>query len=417
MKNVNEALFRQTAPDRLELKKGGGCIGLFGTPFFLAGLFILLISMQIIPVSNANDIPWFGWIFMSFMGLIFTGVGAGLMFGRSWISINKTKHRIWKAWGLLRPMKGEQYDLGNYSGVVLSFIRGDSDTADSFSITLKSDKGKPELDISSSLNYGTALEQAMLLSKFLDFHLEDKTTDHHVKILPDEIEMGKTHGSKDEIPDISPQPALMKCKISETDEGLQISIPGPAFSVFNFIGLLFPLFILLVIVLPLSSFFNNTNTPAFVQYFFLGFIGLFFVLTPLIQTLKSYRLSQSFTTIVNVNNKGITIDNKLLRTRYSVFIPAEEIIGIDYGTSDSAVSLAMDNSVSEGNRDVKAGGVSAPYAPFPRWMVWLRKLARSKGVFIKSKKDIYAFGAGLPDEEVYHLYTLVVHYLKQNTTK
>lgn len=413
MKNVNEALFRKTAPDRLELKKGGGCIGLFGTPFFLAGLFILLISMQIIPVSNANDIPWYGWIFMSFMGLIFTGVGAGLMFGRSWISINKTKHRIWKAWGLLRPMKGEQYDLGNYNGAVLSFIRGDSDTADSYAVTLKSGKGKSKLDMCTSLNYGKALEQAMLLADFLNFNLEDKTTDHHVKIKHEDIETGKTPVSKDEIPDISPQPAYMKCEVGESTDELQISIPGPAFSAFNLVGVIFPLIILLVFVLPLSTFFNKTNTPAFVQYFFLGFIGLFFVLLPLIQTFKAYRLSRRFTTFVKVNSQGISIEENLPNRKKSILIPVEEIIGIDYGTSDSTVSLAMDNSVSEGNWDVKAGGVSAPYAPFPRWMVWLRKLARSKGVFIKSKKDIYSFGAGLPDEEVYHLYTLVLHYLNK----
>jgi hypothetical protein len=56
--------------------------------------------------------------------------------------------------------------------------------------------------------------------------------------------------------------------------------------------------------------------------------------------------------------------------------------------------------------------ISAPYTPIPRWVSWIKTYSRSKGIFIKTQADIYSFGEGLPDEEVYHLYTLVRNYLK-----
>jgi hypothetical protein len=34
--------FRYTAPERLQFREGGGCLSLFGMPFFAAGLFMLL---------------------------------------------------------------------------------------------------------------------------------------------------------------------------------------------------------------------------------------------------------------------------------------------------------------------------------------------------------------------------------------
>ena len=37
-----EPLFRPASPNRLEMHKGGGCIGCFGIPFFAAGIFMLL---------------------------------------------------------------------------------------------------------------------------------------------------------------------------------------------------------------------------------------------------------------------------------------------------------------------------------------------------------------------------------------
>lgn len=404
-------MFRQTAPDRLELKKGGGCIGCFGIPFFLAGLFILLMSMQIIPVSNANDVPWWVWIIMCLMGLVFTGVGTSLVWGRSWITINKGTGTVWTAWGLLKPMWGNQYSLENYNKVILSLHTGDSDSPDTYPVALKPINGSANLAMCSSTSYGNSLQQAMQLASFLNLPLEDLTTDHPVIINHEDPQTAKPTFLQDPLPVFSPRPDMMKCDVTEDDTGLHIKEPGPAFSSYHLIWIVFPVLILLFLAIPLSSFFRSSDTPQFVTYFFLGFIGIFFVLIPLLGLLKAYLLSRTFTTFINVNPQGIKLEHRKLSKRNSLSIPIADIISIDYGTRQSTLSTALDDVAGQDNRFLKMGGVSAPYTGLPWWLTMLQRLSRSKGVIIKSRQGIYSFGQGLPDEEVYYLYTLVINYL------
>ena len=136
---VKPVLFHQTAPDRLEIKRGGGCLAIFALPFFLAGLFMLLIVTGLMPVSNADDVPWFAQVVIFFMGLVFSGVGAALVWGRSWTAIDRKQRRIFMAKGLLKPMQSKVYDLDNYHKLILKHDPGDSDSAETFSLWLSSD--------------------------------------------------------------------------------------------------------------------------------------------------------------------------------------------------------------------------------------------------------------------------------------
>jgi len=49
--------FRQVAPDRLQIREGGGCVSLFGLPFFAAGVFVTLIGLRVVPVTNPGEVP------------------------------------------------------------------------------------------------------------------------------------------------------------------------------------------------------------------------------------------------------------------------------------------------------------------------------------------------------------------------
>lgn len=412
-KKIVEPLFKKTSHDRLELKKGGGCIGIFGIPFLLAGLFMLLATMQIIPFSNAREVPWWSWIILSFMSLVFTGVGAGLVFGRNWISIDKTQRRIWKAWGLLRPMRGEIYDLNNYVSVLLVHNPGDSDTAETFPISLKATDGRTELLLLSPQDYATSLEQAMLLSTFLRMKLEDMTTDNPVVLKPQEILEGQKPLHKTGEIRISAQPAIMKTEVTENADELQIRIPGHPFRKYNLIGLIIPLIMLVIVIPYLLTFFQSTRTPNFVQYFFVGFVGLFFVLLPVLETLRTYLRSRKVMTIVNVKSGEIVINYQTMTNKGTLKMTIDDILGIDYGTKESAIVKVQKEFEKADSRYLVSGGISAPYSYQPRWMRWLEKFSRARGIIIKSKKGLFTFAEGLPDDEVYYLYTLVLSYLNE----
>lgn len=49
----------QTAPDRIEIRSGGGVVLFFGFPFpFLAtGVYFVLIGAAVVEPQNADDVP------------------------------------------------------------------------------------------------------------------------------------------------------------------------------------------------------------------------------------------------------------------------------------------------------------------------------------------------------------------------
>ncbi len=411
MKNTFTPQFKQTAPDRLEMKKGGGCIGCFGVPFFIAGLFILLIGLKIIPVSNANEVPWWSWLVFVFMGLAFTSVGSGMVFGRNWITLDMTRRRIWVAWGLLKPMRGQEYNLDDYEEITLKFIAGDSDTADSYPVSLKDVSGNNELAIFSTGNYGTSFEQATLLSNFINLPLKDLTTDHPITVKTEETSIDQDTILTDIESDIPSQPFTMKCDVQKGENYVKIRIPGPAFSSFSLIGLLIPIGFFIFFGYPILSFFESTHTPHYVQYFFIGFVCIFFFLFPFLNLIKSYILSKSFTMIVTADTQGICIEQLGLIHKKPVNLTPDQIIGLDYGTRESIQSLTLRNiQSSDHSNNMNRGGVSSPAKGLSPWITWLGKYSYSKGIIIKSTNGMYSFGAGLPDDEIYYLYILI----KQN---
>ena len=66
----------------LETKTGGGCMMLFGLPFFAAG-----IAVMTVPFWADGDAP--AAMLIPF-GLVFASVGGGIMFGRAGIIADKT---------------------------------------------------------------------------------------------------------------------------------------------------------------------------------------------------------------------------------------------------------------------------------------------------------------------------------------
>ena len=76
------------------------------------------------------------------MGLVFTLVGGVLVFGRSWTTLSSADRTVVKRMGLLVPMSTKTYRVDDYNGVILDFVRGDSDSADQYPVSLKGRSGR-----------------------------------------------------------------------------------------------------------------------------------------------------------------------------------------------------------------------------------------------------------------------------------
>jgi hypothetical protein len=146
-----------------------------------------------------------------------------------------------------------------------------------------------------------------------------------------------------------------------------------------------------------------------VQIFFVGFLLLCFCLLPSISTINGIIRSVRGRTLVEVSADGIIEEQAAWRKRVT-FLPAGEIFVLDYSAAQTAFSSITRSARERYSRSRPAASAS-PITPVEP--EWLRRLVKSKGVLVKCKKGIVAFGAGLPDDEVRYLYTLVKRALAE----
>src|SRR3974377_1459284 len=74
------APFRRTSSGVVELRRGGGKIALFGAPFFIAGVFMLLGAAGIIP-ANTEAGERATPVILEPMSLVFLAIGGVMVFG------------------------------------------------------------------------------------------------------------------------------------------------------------------------------------------------------------------------------------------------------------------------------------------------------------------------------------------------
>src|SRR5688572_12655468 len=94
--------FRLVTPDRLQLREGGGCLSVFGVPFFAAGIFMGLTAAGIVPMHGGGA---YARPVLALLAIVFTIVGGTLVFGRSWTTIDRAQRQVIKQWGLVIPMR------------------------------------------------------------------------------------------------------------------------------------------------------------------------------------------------------------------------------------------------------------------------------------------------------------------------
>jgi hypothetical protein len=405
---------RQVAPDRLQIKEGGGCLSLFGLPFLLAGIFVGLIGSRIVPLRNAADVPAWAWPLIFLMGLVFVVVGGGLVLGRRWITLDAGRGTLRREWGLLLPLRGEEQRLDGYDAVLLRFTAGDSDSADRYPVLLRARAGGTDCALSSSTQYGESREQAAAIAKLLRLPLVDASTDHESVRDPDRVDaplQERLRSGEDARQDAA-RPLRMRCQVRESSQAVEIVLPGPGFKTRKLIGPVVSIALLSYLAPGLLEFFQRTRTPETVQTVFFAAVGLLLVIVPLVGLVKAVALAKRGGSLVTASPEGIVIEERSAWRVKTTRILAADILALDYGTADTAFQSARrgaeDRLTQAGQRIPPLPG---PDREAPRWVSLLRRLVTSKGIIVKSRKGLLAFGAGLPDDEVRYLHAAVARAL------
>ena len=373
---------------------------------------MILAVSGLIPVSNTSDMPRWGRFALACMALVFTGVGGGFVFGRAWTTLDVTRRLVIKQWGLLIPLRERTYPLAGYSAVTLSFVRGDSDTADRFPIGLKAQNGS-SLPLCSFTTYADSRDSAIAVARHLHLDVEDSTTDHRVRVTPADAERSLRERADELSHDAAvPRPATTRSTVSREPDGVRIDIPNPRLHWVAAAAGLIPLIVPVIVVPWLMDFFRHTNTPGPVGWVFVGFVTLFFGLLPGLTVLNAFRRSRRGGTIVHVSSQGIEIQERgAWRTRRTASIKAGDIFGIDFSTRDSSSAAAR--AVAEHQWMESTGANSAAVGPrTERVLGWLTQLSPGHGLTVKTRTGLTSFGAGLDDDEIRYLHDVVRRALR-----
>jgi hypothetical protein len=405
---------RQVAPDRLQITEGGGCLSLFGLPFLLAGIFVVLIGCRIVPMSNAADVPAWAWPLIVLMGLVFVVVGGGLVLGRRWITLDAGRGTLRREWGLLVPLRGEEQRLDGYDAVLLRFAAGDSDSADRYPVLLRAKAGGADFALCSSTQFGDSREQAAAVAKTLNLPLVDASTDHESVRVPDRVDatLQEQLRSGEDASEEAARPLRMRCQVRESSRAVEIVLPGPGFKLGKLIGPVFSVALLAYLAPGLLEFFHRTRTPETVQIVFFAVAALILVVVPLVGVVNAVALAKRGGSLVTASPEGIVIEERSAWRVKSTRILAADVLALDYGTADTAFRSARhgaeDRLAQAGQRIPPLSGTGREA---PRWVGLLRRLVTSKGIIVKSRKRLLVFGAGLPDDEVRYLHAAVARAL------
>ena len=394
---------------------------MFGLPFFGAGIFMLLSVLGFVTMSNDGEVGRWTWLLLGTMGIVFTLVGGGLVFGRSWTTIDSTDHQLIKEWGLLWPMRAQAIPLGPYTSVELGFVEGDSDTSDQFPLSLKTGSG-PGLRVCSLTQYADALTSASDIASHLHLELVDASTDHPVRLTPDEAE----RPLRDRVPNrhrptqrVEPPPTA-RSEVHDEGRSVRIVIPRPRAHPAALAVLLAPAAIPLLFSSWLLQFFRQTRTPEPIGWAFLGFLVIGFGVIPASMALGGFLRSRWGHTSVSASADGIDIREKgAWKTRTTASIPSTEILDLDYSTKqsliDSADRAVDDEVVAFGKRH---GGSPSAGPRTQRVLKALSRFVKGRGITVKSRRlGLTRFGEGLEDEEIRYLHAVLWRVLTAEPTR
>jgi hypothetical protein len=394
---------REVGPGRLEVRQGGGGLAVFGLPFLAAGIYVSLNSLGLFPLQSGGE-PMHLLI-----GVVFTAIGGALVFGRSWTTFDATARTVVMQMGLAVPMWSRTYRLDDYTSVLLDFQRGDSDSADQFPVSLGARAGG-NLRLFSSTKYAESRERAAAIANLFRFDIEDRSTDHPVRLPAGQADLSLQHRTRLEHLREEPvaRPADMRSEISVSNGAVRIVMPRRRMHPVWFLFFLIPVAVSMFILAPFVRFFRQSNTPDGISWIFPGFLIVSFGLLPVLAGLRALLGARLGRTMVTASTRGISIEERRLwKTRPVATFDATDIMDLDYSTTGTLLVATKRNYMEKLEQRGHSGAQPA-IDPKMEWVLGaISGLVSRSAVTIKTRQTLTTFGEGLPDDEIRYLHAVI----------
>ncbi len=320
----------QPQGDLLEHKIGGGCASLFGLPFFLAGIGVIVLTFVPREIRGGDEIPiFFGIPF----GGIFAFVGSMFLFGRAGVVIDKSSGSVTKWWGLLVPMKSTTYKISQFEKVALSKEIRRSKNSSYTVYPVKLVGSADEVDISAERDFNKGRSDAEKLAKFLNLPIHDSSegserireTEELDQTVKERFESGAI---SNEVPET---PANLKSKIEYDGATLRVDSPPigfhPVFLIPIVIVAFFEIFVLVGFVLPILRNMDN-GSGAWIPLAFASVFCIFPILF-LVGTILPRMLSKES---ITVDRHQLSVTKSWL-LRKTQTIPTDQLEELHIGKS------------------------------------------------------------------------------------
>jgi hypothetical protein len=346
-------------PDRMVFRSGGGCVSIFGLPFLLVGLAVLTSPLWGPMKEKGSDEPAPLYFVIPF-GLVFASVGAGLVLGRAGKNIDRREGAVTTWWGLLVPFKTTTRPIEDFSKVTIAreVRRSKNSTYTVYPVRMASDEGK-DIKLEEPRDMGKARAVAEEAAKFLEIPLADRSSGtervRDAAELDESLrERARRTGQRAEVPD---QPADARSAHSVVGDSLVFDIPPPGFSARHYlamaVGLIMPIFVIAVFLGPILG---EEKMPTGVKMVFVAFLGVFFILLPLLVTWGGALSSARTRTQVEVSPGQLRVSRTgLIRTKTAA-IPTDELEELDLVSKSATRSSSrkMAEAFSAGHELIEA---------------------------------------------------------------
>ncbi len=408
----------QRDPDVLETKTGGGCLSLFGLPFFVMGLFIMQIPFRLIPVQNSDNMPWF---FFVLFGLVFAAVGGGLVFGRSGLILDRRVGMAVKWWGLLVPMKRKEIALDTLTSVSIHKEVGDSDSPTTYPVALAGLAGPKPVQVTNPTDYGEARRHAEQLAKFLGLPVTDTSTGKKVVREAAELDESireRARRTGEKTAGLPEPPFDMRTWVQETGDGVVLEIPGPRLGAKHYVSIgvaaVISVFALSFLLFNLDPS-DLTWPPSTQNAFFAGMVLLLFVAGPIISVLVHVRRDTRRSTRVTASPALLRVEERIKGKVKSAEIPGDQLEELTLPTLQDAAAVMNEQQTGKPREETVDTGVirMSDGRPMPGILVSMLKMAPSPGIVARSDRATITFGAGLSEPELQYLRALILKTMTQ----
>jgi len=359
------------------------------------------------------------WIVLPLAALAFTGVGATLVFGRVWTSIDRAEGTLEHQWGLLVAMHSTTTRLGQCLAVVIGFTPGDSDSADAFPLTLKtSSAGRRKIFTTST--YADARECAAAIARLLNVDVEDATSDHAVRVAASRSALSLPERLRLDGPDQDPllRPANTRSDVRSEANGVCITVPAAPVHPFMIAATLVPVAIIVAVFGPVLGLLWKAKTSDPLGGLVFGSLIVLFAAIPGMSLVNGIIRARRGATIVTVSTEGIRIDERgAWRTRTTGAYSPADIFEVDYSTTESTMAFARRTALAIAR---KSDGMARPATVvtpgLERVLTRIVAFARRSGITLKTRRGLVTFGAGLDDREIQYLHALIRRALAGSRT-